>query len=178
MYIILIAALMAQIPNGISKKYSYQDFSGRSLLNAKNLDGLTIYKSSFAQEEPDTEVFPPDVKDLRLVCVNVDNVRIPAGVTVNNRGGECGSRRRYKVQNDGRDWEVDKDDKPAKLINEEAEAAADRSIDPADIPSDAAVSRRRAACIAKGEKNCAKVRLDPDDMKKAKIAERKAKGEN
>ena len=44
------------------------------------------------------------------------------------------SQRRFKVQNDLRDWEIDHTDKPIKVINEKYWEMSGYSIDAKDIP--------------------------------------------
>lgn len=46
------------------------------------------------------------------------------------------SRRRFKIQNDLRDWELDSKDKPVKVINEKFWNLQDISTDPKDIPTE------------------------------------------
>ncbi len=102
----------------------------------KELDGITIYASCFCQSVLDTDVFPADVKNLTLVYCNLDNVNIPAGVTV----VEFRPAIRFKVQNDLRDWELDGNNLPVKVCGEKAWIMAGCSVDPADIPATPAKS--------------------------------------
>lgn len=114
-------------------EWSLRNFANQSNIFAgrgKELDGMTIYASCFYQESLDIDVFPSDVKNLTLVYCNLDNVNISAGVTViANR-----PQRHIQVQNDCRDWELDANNQPIKLVNEKAELILGRSIDPVDIP--------------------------------------------
>lgn len=116
-----------------SDKWSMKDFTNRKNIfagRARELTGLTIYASCFYQETLDSDVFPSDVKGLILVHCNLDNVRIPAGVTViANRPAK-----RIQVQNDLRDWEIDANNNPVCVCGEKAELIAGRSVNPADIP--------------------------------------------
>src|SRR5689334_10626836 len=90
----------------VHEEWSFKDFTNQKHIfagRAKQLNGITIYKSSFYQEGgPDQDVFPADVENLTLYACNLDNVRIPKGVTVI----EC-SVRRIQMQNDLRMWDVD-----------------------------------------------------------------------
>lgn len=45
------------------------------------------------------------------------------------------SQRRFKIQNDLRDWEVDNKNKPVKVINEKFWVMQEVSVDPKDIPA-------------------------------------------
>lgn len=45
------------------------------------------------------------------------------------------SRRRFKIQNDLRDWEIDDKDKPVKVINQKYWDLEGVSVDPKDIPA-------------------------------------------
>lgn len=181
-FFFMTALAVSQVPANINMKYSYGSFAGKSFTAAAagEFNGQVIYKSVFAQENPDTPVFPPGVSGLLLVCVNVDNVLIPAGVTVNNRGGACGSSRRYKVQNDGRDWIVDGSNRPVRLVNEESEQASGRSIDKADIPTDEYITTIRNACLTRASgqyeiQRCQSKRLDPEDMQLDRVTERRSR---
>ncbi len=90
--------------------YSRQDFTGRNLTEAKDIDG-EIVGSCFSQEVPDSDVFPPDAK-IRFVNCNLDNCLIPEGCTV-----EGGSQRRFQVQNDLNDWEIDAGGIPTNVVD-------------------------------------------------------------
>jgi len=112
--------------------WSFQNFTNKRNVfqgRGKELDSLTIYSTSFFQEQPDVDIFPSDVKNLTLAFCNLDNVVIPRGATLI----EC-STRRIQAQNDLRDWELDDQNVPVRLINEAYEKNLGRSIDPADIP--------------------------------------------
>lgn len=94
--------------------------------------GRTVVGQCFSQEKPDTVVFRPGTIGMRLVNCNIDNCLIPPGNSVQ---GEC-SQRRFFIQNDLRDWEVDAQDKPTKVLNEKYwKVIARKSVDPADIPA-------------------------------------------
>ena len=112
-------------------KYSWKDFTGRTLQDTKDLDNKIIFGSCFSQEIPDTKVFPDDMKNVIFVNCNLDNVYIPAGNTV------IGStQRRFKVQTDRSDWFVDNDNKPIKPIDEDKYIELGLSTDPKDLPKD------------------------------------------
>lgn len=90
-----------------------------------------IIGSCFSQETPDTEVFPSDAK-IHFINCNLDNCKIPEGCTV-----EGGSRRRYKVQNDGNDWEIDAENIPTNIIYSDVLYKLGKKIpSPAEIPDD------------------------------------------
>lgn len=92
--------------------YSRKDFTGRTLIEATDLNGQTITGSCFSQETPDSEIFPVGMTGVTFINCNLDNVIIPDGNTVQ----DC-STRRFQVQNDLNDWEIDENDDPVKLVN-------------------------------------------------------------
>lgn len=110
-------------------KYSSKDFTGRNLLDVKDLEGKIIFGSCFSQETPDTKVFP-DVKNLTLINCNLDNVYLDKNWQVIG-----GTQRRFKVQNDLEDWIIDKDNKPTEPILKEQFQKLGISINPNDIPT-------------------------------------------
>lgn len=110
--------------------YSFQRFNGQSLVD-REMDGLTIYDSSFASPEPDTDVFPPKMTGATFVDCDLSNVTIPPGNKVIG-----GTQKRYKAQNDGEDWLVDKNNAPVKPIDEERFIKFGVSTDPKDIPAE------------------------------------------
>lgn len=111
-----------------SDEFSRKNFT-HAILTERNLDGLAIYASCFMHEEPDSEVFPENMTGVTFLNCNLDNVKIPPGNTVVG-----GTQRRFKVQNDLRDWEIDDDNLPTRVLNEKHWVAAGYSVDPADIP--------------------------------------------
>lgn len=92
--------------------YSRRDFTGRTLIEAKGLNGQTIEGSCFSQEEPDSRIFPDDMKGVTFIRCNLMNVHIPDGNTII----DCQTTR-YKVQNDLNDWEVDENDIPTNVMD-------------------------------------------------------------
>lgn len=115
-----------------SDVWSFQNFTNKRNVfqgRGKELDGLVVYSTTFYQEARDVDIFPSDVQNLTLAFCNLDNVKIPAGVTLI----QC-STRRLQVQNDLRDWELNDKNLPVKVTNEAYEKSLGRSIDPTDIP--------------------------------------------
>jgi hypothetical protein len=111
---------------------SLKSFSGK-LLSA-NLDpGATIYALSFSSEEPDTKVFPDTMTGITFLECHLDNVIVPPGNLIVNF--YTNSPIRYKFQNDLREWIIDDQDKPIKLMNESYWADLGYDIDPANIPA-------------------------------------------
>jgi len=110
-------------------KYSFKDYTNRNLLDAKDLNGKTIYATVFMQEIPDSRIFPEGMKGVTFVNCNLDNVIVPEGNTVID-----GSRKRFKVQNDLRDWLIDENNKPIEPLNKEYWMEQGYSVDPKDIP--------------------------------------------
>lgn len=91
--------------------YSHKDFTGCNLVDATDMGGLTITGSCFAQEKPDTAVFPNGMAGVTFVGCNLDNCIIPPGNSVNG-----GSRNRIMVQDDGYDWIVDETNTPIQKL--------------------------------------------------------------
>ena len=112
-----------------SDKYSFKDYTSANL-SLEKLDNVTIYASCFSKETPDSHVFPDNVKNLTLAFCNLDNTFIPQGAKVIG-----GANRRFKVQNDRNDWEIDKDNKPIKPLDTEQYTKLGVSIDPKDLPT-------------------------------------------
>lgn len=110
----------------MSDEFSSQDFTGQ--LITKELSG-NIYGSCFSQELPETEVFPADMTGVTFYNCNLDNCVIPPG---NNVVG--GSVRRFKVQNDLRDWVIDGTNKPIEVVGKKHWEKLGYSVDPLDIP--------------------------------------------
>lgn len=111
--------------------YFHKDFTGRTLIN-EYLNGQYITGSCFSQEKPDTQVFPKNMSGVTFVNCNLDNCFIPDSNTVI----DC-TTRKFSVQNDLNDWELDSDGKPHRLFNY---AALDKlgisQPSPKDIPSE------------------------------------------
>ena len=99
------------------KKYSYQNFTFKSFKNtpAEELSNIVIKGSSFHQREPWTGIFPTGVENLELLNCNVDNVDVPAGVTLT--GTSC-NRNAIYVAGEGR-WTVDRQGNKLELIEPE-----------------------------------------------------------
>jgi hypothetical protein len=112
---------------------SFKDFTNRSLksFGAPRLSGAVIYASCFSQEKPDSEIFPNGMAGATFYNCNLDNCVIPAGNAVIG-----GSRRRFAVQNDLREWLVDDDGNPTTLLNEQYWADQGYFTDPARIPAE------------------------------------------
>lgn len=95
-----------------------------------DLNNKVIYRTSFMREEPNMEIFPEDVQNLTLYYCILDNIVIPAGITLI----EC-QNNTFKSQNDGEDWIVDsKSLEPIEPVNKEKFEKLGVSIDPANIP--------------------------------------------
>lgn len=97
-------------------KYNKQDFDYDEQWSFKNFtnlnctglpDGITVYASTFYWEQPDYQTFRKDLSGVTFIKCNLDNLIIPEGNTVI----DC-SQKRFCCQNDGNDWEIDKDDLP------------------------------------------------------------------
>ena len=115
----------------VSGEFSHKDFSNRIGLTIP--DNAVIYGSCFAQQDLDTIVFNPGMKGVQFFNCNLDNVVIPPGNPINKASG-C-SRRRIKVMNDLRDWELNAQGNPLKVVNEKHWINQGLSVDPLDIPA-------------------------------------------
>ena len=113
----------------ISEKYSFKDLTGRDLSNEKDMNGLVIYGSCLSHETPDAEILPSELTGTTFIKCNLSNVFVPNGNTVI----DCNIKR-FKVQNDLRDWEIDSENKPVKVLREKFWIQQGVSIDPVDIP--------------------------------------------
>ena len=82
-------------------EYSFKDFTNQDMSEC-DLNGKTIYSSSFYHETPGTPTFSSTMTGAAFIKCNLDNVIVPEGNSVI----EC-SERCFKAHTDGRDWEVD-----------------------------------------------------------------------
>lgn len=93
--------------------FSHWDFTNLKIDDAGDfINNLIIRGSCFSQQQPDTKVFPDEMTGVTFVNCNLDNVAIPDGNTLI----DC-SNRRYVVQNDMNDWEIDENNNPVRLVN-------------------------------------------------------------
>lgn len=118
--------------NGV--EFDYDDtWSFRSLSNrpVPDLpDGITVYRSSFYWEIPDSEPFRKGMRGVTFVHCNLDNVVIPDGNTVIG-----GSQNSFACQNCGNDWLVDEDGVPTLPVNHKMFTSLELPMpDPSDIP--------------------------------------------
>lgn len=92
------------------------ELSGKTFTgtNLQGFTGKTVYASIFSKEVPDTLVFAEGTNSVTFVCCHLDNVAIPEGSVVINPN--CGSQRRYMVQDDGLDWLVDENNNPIEPL--------------------------------------------------------------
>jgi len=115
----------------INLKYSYKSFKRKSMLNipAKEFNDSETIGSGFYQDEPFSNVFPPDINGVVFVDCNLDNVNIPAGATVVR-----GTNKHYKTMNDQEYWIVDKQGNPIEPRDKADFIKCKLSILPGDIP--------------------------------------------
>ncbi len=111
---------------------SFRDFTGWSMKDHAELsfNGKTIYGSCFSNEKPDSQIFPVTMRNATFAKCNLDNIILPA----TNTAIQC-SQRRFKAQNDLRDWEIDVSNNPVRVINEKYWISRRFSVDPNDIPA-------------------------------------------
>lgn len=112
-----------------SDDYSFKDFTS-TVYFRENLSNIVIYASCFICEKPDHPLFQGTLTNVTFIKCNLDNVLIPQGAILI----DC-TQRRFLVQNDLRDWEVDGDNVPIKVINEKFWIQQGFSVNPADIPN-------------------------------------------
>jgi len=117
----------------VNEKYSFKDFSGRDFSNLdpkKEFNDTEIVGSCFYQEnKPFSEIFPALMTGVVFKRCNLDNVKVPKGNTIVTEGWEKCCNKQIHVQNDLRDWEVDKDLKAVRPLHDDGE-----NTDPAKIP--------------------------------------------
>jgi hypothetical protein len=128
-------ALTIENPDGrfheCTPEYIFKDFTGARDINIP--DGAVVCRSNFSQEEPNTMVFRANMKNVTFVEGNLDNVFIPP-TPFNEVIGS--SRRSFKVQNDLRDWEVDSQGRPTKVLGEDYWIEKGISVNPNEIPNE------------------------------------------
>lgn len=111
---------------------SFKDFTNREFISRPEykLDNKVIYASCFSQEIPDSDIFGKIFGVVFINC-NLDNVIIPEG----NPMIDC-SHRRFLVQNDGNDWEVDGENEPVTPLGAKIFTKLGLQIpNPSEIPS-------------------------------------------
>lgn len=92
-----------------SDAYSFKDMTGWDLSARRDLNGQVIYASCFSQETPDREIF--QMTGVTFIRCNLSNVLIPP----NNTAIDC-QRVRFESQPDGKDWEVDENNEPIRIL--------------------------------------------------------------
>lgn len=92
--------------------YDDCDMTGWNLSDRTDMNGLSIHGLCLSQSIPDTQCLPADLTGVSFYACNLMNVFIPPGNTVDSA---C-QIQRYLVQQDGRDWEVDENNNPIKIL--------------------------------------------------------------
>lgn len=108
--------------------WSRKDFTGNSRVAVP--DGVIVYQTCFSQETPDSHIFRPAMTGVTFRNCNLDNVFVPNGNTVMPG---C-STRRFALQNDLRDWEINASGVPIRVLNERYWQQQGFAVDPALIP--------------------------------------------
>jgi len=126
-------------------KYSYKDFTDVDLskIDPAEVNDSTIVGSCFAKTIPVDYagnpfgflLFPANVKNVILDGCNVDNNRLPAGVTIVDSFGVASTRKRIKIEKDGEPWLQDENGAPVEPLEKAQFVALGISIDPADLPA-------------------------------------------
>lgn len=94
----------------LDNPYRNLNWTGRSLADRTDMDNLQIEGLCLSQEKP-SEVLPPNLMGVTFSYCNLDNVIIPPGNTLVH----C-SNRRFAIQEDGLDWELDENNQPIKVL--------------------------------------------------------------
>lgn len=128
----------------MNDQHSLQDYTfTNTLINIP--DNVNVYGACFACEMPDTVLFRANMTGVTFYNCNLDNVLIPAGNTVIG-----GSQRKFRVQNDLNDWELDAQGEPVKPLGAKIFDKFGLPVpSPADIPTDKAVARVDLMVVAK-----------------------------
>lgn len=90
----------------INADYSFKDFSETTFnaISADDFNNTEIIGSCFYQEnDVNVDIFPDGLQNVTFTRCNLDNVKIKSGM----RLIDC-SNRHIKVQTDGHDWELNK----------------------------------------------------------------------
>jgi hypothetical protein len=119
------------------EEYRGKDFTGQSLVDRDIKPGTIICRSCFSNETPDTHIFPERMTGVKFVGGNCDNVFIPDG----NEVLGC-TQRRFKVQNDLRDWKIDEQGRPVEVLGKDYWESKGIAIDPREIPDDKIILRK------------------------------------
>jgi len=90
---------------------SSKDFTGRDLTLSNLITDITIYGTCFSQENPDSIVFPEGSSNITFINCNLDNCILPANSIILGR-----QPIRFKVQEDGLDWEIDINNNPIRCL--------------------------------------------------------------
>lgn len=126
------------------EELSSKDFTEKAFVDIP--DGTNVYMSCFSCETPDSPIFRADMTGVTFYNCNLDNCLIPDGNTVVG-----GSIERFMVQNDMRDWKVDEEGAPVKVVNEEFYIAQCVSVDKKDIPSKKVASEEAFIASSKSD---------------------------
>jgi hypothetical protein len=93
----------------INTQYSQKDYTGKTFTNRpasdfnnKTITGSCFYQPNSTDQVIEVNVFPANVTGVTLIACNVDNVKLPAGVTL---VGTLNCHRKI-VLIDGEDTEV------------------------------------------------------------------------
>jgi hypothetical protein len=113
-----------------NEKYSHKDFTDQIFTHTdlSEWNNTEIIGSCFYNQIPLTKVFPSEIKNVKFIGCNLNNIIIPDGCTV-----EGGCHILIQVQNDGEDWILDKDLNPIEPLNKTQFEKLGLSIDPKDI---------------------------------------------
>jgi len=103
--LLLILLLTTSLFAGTNKKFSYKDFSDKSLkeYKAEDLNNSDIIGSCFYQQDKvNADIFPDGIKNVTFIDCNLDNVKIPLMCFMK----DC-CNHQLKVQADKELWRVD-----------------------------------------------------------------------
>jgi hypothetical protein len=116
----------------MNEEYSYKDFLQKQLTDkpAEDFTG-EIVGSCFAQDVPNTQVFP-EIATCTFVRCCLNNCEIPDGCTV----GEGSVNHQHWKQNDGEQWVLNEQGKPVSPVNHKQYLRYGLSEDPKDLPAE------------------------------------------
>jgi hypothetical protein len=91
----------------IDESLSFKNFVNHYVEIPNN---AVIYASSFYHESPQIEYFPETMENVIFIKCNLDNIKIPAGVTLIDCKNEL-----FQVQEDGNDWRLGENLQPIEI---------------------------------------------------------------
>ena len=100
-------------------------------VHASYFNDTEIVGSCFAQDDPYTDVFPPDMKGVTFRDCNLNNCDIPDNNTIIG-----GTNKHHWMENDGEQWALDASLRPIEPLSPKRYDDLGLSKKPADLPKD------------------------------------------